>query len=146
MYNLKLPATMVCASLVFSFIIAAHAQQPISVNMITAEELKSKMINNEQVTVIDVRSSDGFASSATTVKGSLHYKLRRLKNRLNYSPLKDIPRTREIVTYCACPQDEASIAAAQILQDAGFTRVKVLRGGWHEWLRVKGPVQPRARN
>jgi len=146
MYNLKLPATLVCAGLVLTFIIAAQAQQPISVNMITAEELKSKMTNNEQVTVIDVRSAEGFANSSTTVKGSLHYKLRRLKNRLNYSPLKDMPRNREIVTYCACPQDQSSIAAAQILQDAGFTRVKVLRGGWHEWLRVNGPVQPRARN
>src|SRR4026209_2613930 len=146
MYNLKLPATLVCAGLVLTFIIAAQAQQPISVNMITAEELKSKMTNNEQVTVIDVGSAEGFANSSTTVKGSLHYKLRRLKNRLNYSPLKDMPRNREIVTYCACPQDQSSIADAQILQDAGFTRVKVLRGGRHEWLRVNGPVQPRARN
>jgi rhodanese-related sulfurtransferase len=130
---------MICAA-------AAYAQQPVPVSMITAEELKAKLANNEPVTVIDVRSSEGFANSSTTLKGSIHYKARRLKSRLKYAPLKDLPRNREIVTYCACPKDEASITAAQILQDAGFTRVKVLQGGWHEWQRVKGPVQPRAKN
>ena len=124
----------------------AYAQQPVPVSMITAEELKAKLANNEPVTVIDVRSSEGFANSSTTLKGSIHFKARRLKSRLKYAPLKDLPRNREIVTYCACPKDEASITAAQILTDAGFTRVKVLQGGWHEWQRVKGPVQPRAKN
>jgi rhodanese-related sulfurtransferase len=114
--------------------------------MITAEELKTKIAKNEQVTVIDVRSSEGFSNSTTTLKGSLHFKVRKLKGRLNFPPLKDLPRNREIVTYCACPKDEASIAAAQILQAAGFTRVRVLQGGWHEWLRVNGPVQPRTRS
>jgi rhodanese-related sulfurtransferase len=62
---------------------------------------------------------------------------------LKYAPLKDTPKDREIVTYCACPADESSISAAQTLQDAGFTRVRVLQGGWTEWLKVKGPVQPK---
>lgn len=146
MSNLKLPARLVWFVLILTLAAVAHAQQPVTVNMITAEELKAKLANNEPVTVIDVRGSEGFANSSTTLKGSLHYKLRRLKNRLNYAPLKDLPRNREIVTYCACPQDQASISAAQVLQAAGFTRVKVLQGGWQEWLRVKGPVQPRSRN
>lgn len=136
-------------SLVLLFVLAAAAapaQAPAGVAMITAEELKAKLANNEPVTVIDVRSSEGFANSTTTLKGSLHYKLRRLRSRLNYSPLKDLPRNREIVTYCACPKDQSSISAAQILQAAGFTRVKVLQGGWNEWLRVNGPVQPRQKN
>ena len=126
-------------------VVAGQAQQP-AINLITAEELKTKLTNNEPVVIADVRSAEGFANSATTVKGSVHYKLRRLKYRLQYPPFKDLPRDREIVTYCACPKDEASVAAAQVLQSSGFTRVRVLQGGWTEWLRVNGPVQPRARN
>lgn len=125
--------------------IAAHAQQAAPVNMITVAELKAKMARNEQVTIIDVRSSEGFANSTSTVKGSIHFKLRKLKSRLRFAPLKDLPRDREIVTYCACPKDESSIAAAQILQTSGFTRVRVLQGGWHEWVKAKGPVQPRTK-
>ena len=139
----KLLSGLVWLIVVLACAAAAKAQQP---NMITAEELKAKMANNEQVTVIDVRSSEGFAAATTTVKGSIHFKLRKLKSRLNFAPLKDLPRTREIVTYCACPKDQSSIVAAQILQAAGFTRVRVLQGGWNEWLRVNGPVQPRARS
>lgn len=145
MRNSKLLSGLVWLAVVLVAAGAAQAQQP-AVNMITADELKAKLAKNEQVTVIDVRSSEGFANSSTTVKGSIHFKLRKLKSRLNFAPLKDLPRTREIVTYCACPQDQSSIAAAQILQAAGFTRVRVLQGGWHEWLRVNGPVQPRAKS
>ena len=133
--------------LIFVLIVAAatlvQAQQPAAVNMIGAEELKAKLERNEAVTIIDVRSSEGFANSSTTVKGSIHFKLRKLKSRLRYAPLKDLPRDSEIVTYCACPNDESSIAAAQILQSNGFTRVRVLQGGWSQWLKAKGPVQPR---
>jgi rhodanese-related sulfurtransferase len=125
--------------------IAAQAQNAPAVNTITAEELKAKISNNHPVTIIDVRSSEGYAASTTTVKGAIHFKVRKLKTRLAYPPLKNLPRDREIVTYCACPKDESSIAAAQILQASGFTRVKVLQGGWMEWLRVSGPVQPKPR-
>ena len=127
-------------------VVAVQAQQAPSVSMMTAEELKAKMANNEAVTVVDVRSSEGFANSGTTVKGSIHFKLRKLKYRLQYPPFKDLPRNSEIVTYCACPKDEASITAARILQESGFTRVRVLQGGWTGWLKAGGPVQPRAKN
>ena len=121
----------------------AHAQKLPEVVFITAEELKTKVDGNHPIEIIDVRSSEGFAASSTTIKGARHFKLRKLKTRLAFAPLKDLPRDREIVTYCACPKDESSIKAAQILQSGGFTSVKVLRGGWHEWLRVSGPVQPK---
>jgi len=124
-------------------VISAHAQTAPAVQMITAEELKAKLEGNQPVTIIDVRSSEGYAASPTTIKGAIHFKTRKLKYRLNYAPLKDVPKSREIVTYCACPKDQSSIAAAQILQAGGFKRVRVLQGGWNEWLRVSGPVEPR---
>ena len=120
----------------------AHAQTP-GVEMISAEELKAKVTSNHPVTIIDVRSSEGYAASNTTVKGAIHFKVRKLRSRLAYPPLKNIPKDQEIVTYCACPKDQASIAAAQILQAGGFKRVRVLQGGWQEWLRANGPVEPR---
>lgn len=125
--------------------IAARAQTDPAVQMISAEELKTKISSNQPIMIIDVRSSEGYANSANTVKSAIHYKLRRLKARLAFPPLKDLPKDREIVTYCACPNDESSIAAAQILQANGFKRVRVLQGGWQEWLKAKGPVEPRAK-
>ena len=126
--------------------ITAQAQSDPGVQMISAEELKTKMTSNQPLMIIDVRSSEGYANSGNTMKGSIHFKLRRLKARLAFPPLKDLPKDREIITYCACPNDESSIAAAQILQANGFKRVRVLQGGWQEWLKAKGPVEPRARS
>jgi rhodanese-related sulfurtransferase len=145
MYMGKLRALLIFLVVVLLMVAAQGQQQP-PINMITAEELKAKMANNQPVTIIDVRSVEGFANSDTTVKGSIHYKLRKLKYRLQYPPFKNLPRDSEIVTYCACPKDQSSISAAQILQDSGFTRVRVLQGGWTEWLKANGPVQPRAKN
>ena len=121
----------------------AHAQQAPQIATISAEELKAKMNNNDPVTIIDVRGSEGYANSTTTIKGAFHLKGRRMKSRLKYAPLKDLAKDREIVTYCACPADESSITAAKVLQESGFTRVRVLKGGWNEWLKVKGPLQPK---
>jgi rhodanese-related sulfurtransferase len=110
---------------------------------ITAEELKAKLSRNEPVTVIDVRSTDSYVSNENRIKGSIHVKLRRLQFRLSFPPLKDIPRDSQVVTYCACSNDEASVRAAQILMDAGFKNVRVLDGGWRIWQRVKGQVEPK---
>ncbi|HEY0367900.1 MAG TPA: rhodanese-like domain-containing protein [Pyrinomonadaceae bacterium] len=125
--------------------IAAHAQSAPAVEMISADELKAKVTSNHPVTIIDVRSSEGYAAATTTVKGAIHFKLRKLQYRLAYPPFKNLAKDSEIVTYCACSKDQASIAAAQILQANGFKRVKVLQGGWQEWLRANGPVEPRAK-
>ena len=113
--------------------------------LITAEELKAKLARNEAVAIIDVRATTSFADSDTKIKGAVHVKLRRLKYRLGFPPLKDVPRDREIVTYCACPKDESALSAARILMDSGFTRVRALKGGWQEWLKVSGQVERRAK-
>src|SRR5829696_3554190 len=125
--------------------VTTHAQTPPAVDTITAEELKAKIAGNQPVMIIDVRSPAGYAASTNTIKGAIHFKVRRIKSRLKYAPLKDVPKDREIVTYCACPNDQSSITAAQVLQASGFKRVRVLQGGWNEWLRAKGPVQPRVK-
>jgi rhodanese-related sulfurtransferase len=127
-------------------VIAVQAQAAPPPETISADELKAKIEANQPVTVIDVRSSEGYANSTTTVKGAFHFKLRKLKYRLAYPPLKNVPKDQEVVTYCACPKDQASIEAAKILSTSGFTRVRVLQGGWNEWLRVSGPVQSKPRS
>ena len=116
---------------------------PANIDLISAQELKAKVDRNEPLVILDVRSSESYANSDRRIKGAIHVKVRRLEHRLNFPPLKDVPRDREIITYCACPSEEASIAAAQILLDNGFKRVRALKGGWQDWLKVNGAVEPR---
>ncbi len=111
------------------------------IQFMSPEELKTKVSRNQPVTIIDVRTSESFATSDRKIKGAVHVKLRRLKYRLSFAPLKDVPRDNEVVTYCACPNDELSIQAAQLLLESGFKRVRVLKGGWQAWLKLKGPIE-----
>ncbi|MGI8918840.1 MAG: rhodanese-like domain-containing protein [Pyrinomonadaceae bacterium] len=113
-------------------------------DFITAEELKAKLSRNEPVMIIDVRSGNSL-NTDNKIKGAYYVKLRRLKYRLGFPPLKNAPRDRVIVTYCACPDDEASVRAAQILRDSGFKHVRVLKGGWVVWKKTKGQIEPLVR-
>ena len=90
--------TILALTIVGLTAIAAHAQDAANVSMISADELKTKVTSNHPVTIIDVRSSEGYAASPTTIKGALHFKVRKLRSRLTYSPLKDLPKDREIIT------------------------------------------------
>ncbi len=123
--------------------IAATTTQ--SVEFITIDELKAKVSANSPVTIIDVRSADGYSDSSEKIKGAIHVKVRRLRSRLAFPPLKDVPRDREVVTYCACPAEESSIEAAKILLASGFKNVRALKGGWQGWLKANGPVESKPR-
>jgi rhodanese-related sulfurtransferase len=112
---------------------------------ITADELKGKLAQNQPVTIIDVRGSSGLLNDDNKIKGAVYVKLRRLKYRLGFPPLSNVPRNREVVTYCACPNDESSIKAAQVLRESGFKRVRVLKGGWVVWKKANGQIEPMAR-
>ena len=110
------------------------------IERISAEELKAKLTGKKPLTIFDVRATNSFVYSDKKIKGAIHLKLRRLKYRLSLPPLKDLPRDREVITYCACPNDESSVRAAQVLLAAGFKHVRALKGGWNQWLKVDGQM------
>jgi rhodanese-related sulfurtransferase len=119
----------------------ADQTKPPEPEWITVEELKSKLAKNEAVTIVDLRAIDSFEQSADKIKGAIHMRARRLPYRLGFTPFKELPRDREIVTYCACSSDEISVRAVQVFREAGFKRVRVLKGGWQAWLKAGGPVE-----
>jgi len=108
------------------------------VEFIAAEELKTRIANKSPVTIVDVRGPTVYAQADMTVQGAIHTKVRRVVYRL-----RDVSRDTEVVTYCACPADEAAIIAAQSLMASGFKNVRVLKGGWNAWLAADGQLRPR---
>ena len=117
---------------------ASKQEQLVQVEFITPEELKTKIAKNESLAIVDLRSQSAFEQSDKTIKGSLHTKVRKGAYRL-----REVPRDREIITYCACPSDEAAALAARSLLGSGFKRVRVLKGGWNAWIQAGGQVQPK---
>lgn len=125
--------------------VQAQTPQQSAGALMSAEDLKEKITRNEQVTIIDVRSTSSYVGSDSKIKGAIYIKLRRLNVRLGFPPLKNVSRDSEVIAYCACPNDESSLRAVQILSAAGFTRARALKGGWRMWLKVNGPVEPKPR-
>lgn len=119
----------------------SEAPKPPEFERITAEELKAKIARNEPVTILDVRSGDVYSRSDSKIRGAMFVRYRRLESRLAVPPLKDLPRSAEVVTYCSCPDEATSGRAAQVLLAAGFKRVRALKGGWLAWLDAGGQVE-----
>ena len=72
---------------------AQERRQPAEVGRISVAELKELLAADRAVTIIDVRTLDSYQQK---IKGALSIPLTELETRLG-----DIPRDREIVTYCA---------------------------------------------
>ena len=48
-----------------------------------------------------------------------------------------LPRDKTLVIYCACNDHEDSVDMAKKLSQVGYLDVKVLEGGWFEWLDLE---------
>jgi rhodanese-related sulfurtransferase len=44
-----------------------------------------------------------------------------------------IPRDREIVLFCACPNEVTAARLALLLRSKGITRIRPLAGGYEGW-------------
>jgi membrane protein DedA with SNARE-associated domain/rhodanese-related sulfurtransferase len=52
----------------------------------------------------------------------------------------DFPGDRDIVVYCACPNEVSARKAAQVLMQKGFRRVRPLAGGIDAWTKAGLPL------
>ena len=110
--------------------------KPAEIERITVEELKSKIEKNEPVTIIDARSKSSYGASDKKIKGAI-----RIAEENVAARAKDIPRDKEAVIYCACPDDGTSVRVARQLLELGFKQARALKGGWNAWLQANGPVE-----
>jgi glyoxylase-like metal-dependent hydrolase (beta-lactamase superfamily II)/rhodanese-related sulfurtransferase len=95
-------------------------------NLIDVGKLKEKLEKGGEVTILDVREPDEFAEDH--IKGSINVPVKELPSRMG-----DLPRDkdREIITYCE--SGFRSAHAAIFLKAYGYTNVKYLELGMHEW-------------
>jgi rhodanese-related sulfurtransferase len=105
---------------------------------ISAEDLYEKW-KAGSVTIIDVRDAGGY--EAAHIPGSMHIPLSSVEANLDR-----LSKDKEIVAVCTCPAEESAIAAGQILNQHGYTKVTALFGGLVAWRNLgykldKGPEQ-----
>jgi membrane protein DedA with SNARE-associated domain/rhodanese-related sulfurtransferase len=105
---------------------------------ITVEELRRLAASERAPVVVDVRSAIGREQDRRCIPGSLEMGLEEVTARLG-----ELPVDREIVFYCACPNEASAAFAARKLLDRGYVQVRPLRGGLDAWAAAGYEVEHR---
>jgi membrane protein DedA with SNARE-associated domain/rhodanese-related sulfurtransferase len=103
---------------------------------ITPEQLKQKMDANEEVLIVDLRHKIDYEQDGAQIPGAMHLLPEELETRHH-----EIPRNRDIILYCTCPNEATSALTALQLQRLGFVRVRPLEGGLQAWREHGFPVE-----
>jgi len=79
--------------------------------------------------IVDVRSPTAVQLEPRRIPGALHIPLTDVQQHL-----RELPRDRDIISYCTCPNEASAAQVAKILMDNGFKRVRPLHGGLDAWI------------
>jgi membrane protein DedA with SNARE-associated domain/rhodanese-related sulfurtransferase len=96
---------------------------------ISVDELYRLLDAGEKPVIVDVRSQTGRALEPRQIPGALHVPLHAVDHHV-----KDLPRDREIIVYCTCPNEASAAQVAKILMNNGFKKVRPLHGGLEAWI------------
>jgi rhodanese-related sulfurtransferase len=100
---------------------------------ITVAELQQKMDAGESPLIFDLRANaDG---EELIIPGAIRISMDEL------GKSADIPRDRDIIVYCACPNEVSAARVALKLRQKGFTRVRPLKGGINAWREHHAQIQ-----
>ncbi|MCC6140244.1 MAG: DedA family protein/thiosulfate sulfurtransferase GlpE [Nitrospira sp.] len=99
---------------------------------VTVEQLMAKLQAEEPPLLIDVRSRAS-AEAEPGIPSAVLMSLDELIRRHD-----ELPRQRDVVLYCGCPNDVSSAQGTLLLHKQGFTRVWPLAGGIDAWRKHGG--------
>lgn len=111
----------------------------VEMSRISVDELSTLIETGSAPVVIDVRSEAGRAIDARRIPGA-----RAIEPALIPQALAELPRNREIVLYCNCPNEASAASAARMLAKHGLTRVRPLAGGLDAWVAAGHGIESHA--
>ncbi len=103
---------------------------------IDTAELRRRLEGTHQTVVIDVRGGNEFVGPLGHIPGARNIVLSELP-----AKLQALSTLRETPLVIVCKADKRSEKAAQLLRDAGFQQVLVLRGGMEQWNKEGLPIE-----
>lgn len=98
---------------------------------ISVAELYQLMTAERAPLIIDVRSHSARALQPSRIPGALLAPLDQIGVHV-----RELPRDRDIVIYCTCPNEASAASAAKLLMNHGFRRVRPLHGGLDAWIEA----------
>lgn len=99
------------------------------------EELWAQIQNGENVYIVDLRHPLEQLTDPFTLPGALRVAPDDLALRIH-----EIPRDRDVILYCTCPNEETAAHTALKLHKLGVERIRPLRGGYDGWKSLGYPM------
>lgn len=124
------------AYIALKFILRRRFLRQLMIARITSEELKQKLDDGEAVMIVDLRHRLDFESNPRVITGALRMAFEDLKARHD-----ELPRDRDIILYCTCPNEATSASVAVKLRRHGIRRVRPLAGGLLDWQNHNFPME-----
>ncbi|HXY97121.1 MAG TPA: DedA family protein/thiosulfate sulfurtransferase GlpE [Steroidobacteraceae bacterium] len=103
---------------------------------ISVEELKRQIEQGDAPVIVDVRSTTAQTLEARRIPGAVNVPVQDAARHLS-----ELPRDREIILYCTCPNEASAAKVARLLMNNGFRRVRPLKGGLEAWIDAGHPVE-----
>lgn len=125
------------AYVAFKFIQRQRVLRQFRIARVTPEELRQKQQAGESLVILDMRSPLDIEHDPFLIEGARGMRLDELENRH-----REIPRDRDIVLYCSCPNEVTSARVALLLHRRGIMRVRPLAGGIAAWRERNYPLVP----
>jgi membrane protein DedA with SNARE-associated domain/rhodanese-related sulfurtransferase len=105
---------------------------------ITVDELNEMLEAGEKPIVLDVRSLADVERDPMLIRTARHMTLDEVETRH-----QEIPRDRDVILYCSCPNEASAARVALSLRRKGIMRVKPLLGGMDAWKERNFPMDQR---
>jgi membrane protein DedA with SNARE-associated domain/rhodanese-related sulfurtransferase len=96
---------------------------------ITVDELYGLMESQGNPVILDVRTHTARHLEPRWIPTAIHAPVEELEKHI-----RELERDREVVVYCACPNEASAARVAKRLRNLGFTRVRPLHGGLDSWV------------
>lgn len=103
---------------------------------ITPDELKLMLDDGHEPVIVDLRRPLDRQASPYSIPGALWMAVEDLEHRHH-----EIPRDRDVILYCACPNEVTAARMALLLKRNGIVRVRPLAGGVEAWRTRNFPVE-----
>jgi len=122
--------------LLYKYLHRQKLLRELRVARITPTELKQLMDDGHQSVVVDLRDILNHMADPYTIPGALRISPEQLEQRHH-----DIPRDRDVILFCACPNEATAAKMALMLKRKGVTRVRPLLGGIDGWRELEYPLE-----
>jgi membrane protein DedA with SNARE-associated domain/rhodanese-related sulfurtransferase len=98
---------------------------------ISVAELRQQIDGGAAPVIVDVRSPTAQTLELRRIPGALHVPVQDAGKHLS-----GLPRDRDIILYCNCPNEASAAKVARLLMNHGFERVRPLAGGLDAWIEA----------